>query len=143
MITWRKLPQFMGRQFRYPGGDRFRTRINLQCTQFPQLLGLYASLETMKALPRLYNTYSRSSISFTAAQILRVWGPGCGCSFPVLFDFPTFGGSKIPARNRSPSCRNGFQTTACTTGVCGTGGFCAGNHVQKIIGLERKRLKTT
>ena len=92
MITWRKLPQFMGRQFRYPGGDRFRTRINLQCTQFPQLLGLYASLETMKALPRLYNTYSRSSISFTAAQILRVWEAGCGCSFPpVLFDFPTFG----------------------------------------------------
>ena len=88
MITWRKLPQFMGRQFRYPGGDRFRTRINLQCTQFPQLLGLYASLETMKALPRLYNTYSRNSISFTAAQILRVWGLGCGCSFPRVVLFP-------------------------------------------------------
>ena len=56
---------------------------------------------------------------------------------------PHLAASKIPARNRSHSCRNGFQTTACTTGVCGTGGFCAVNHVQKIIGLERKQLKTT
>ena len=39
--------------------------------------------------------------------------------------------------------RNGFQTTACTTGVCGTDGFCAVNHVQKTIGLKRKRLKIT
>lgn len=50
------------------------------------------TLEVMKALFRLYNTYSRNSIYFTAAQILRFFGgAGCGCSFPVLFYFPTFG----------------------------------------------------
>ena len=62
---------------------------------------------------------------------------------PCCLISPHLAGSKIPAQNRSRSCRNGFQTTARTTGVYGTNGFCAVNHVQKIIGLERKQLKTT
>ena len=79
----------------------------------------------------------------------------CGANFEVLGDRmrmlfppccfipPHLAGPKIPFQNRSPSCRNGLQTTACTTGVCGTDGFCAANHIQKIIGLEQKQLKTT
>lgn len=79
----------------------------------------------------------------------------CGANFEGLESqmrmlFPLFclisphlAGSKIPARNRGLICPNGFQTTACTTGACGTDGFCAVNHVQKIIRSERKPLKTT
>ena len=81
---------------------------------------------------------------FTAAQILRVLGARMWMPFsPRYFIPPHLAGSKIPAWNRSPSYRNGFQTTACTTGVCGTDEFCARNHAWKIIGSEQKQLKTT
>lgn len=90
--------------------------------------------------------FSEASIALQAGPYILY----CGANFedlesrmqmlfpPCCLIFPHLEGPKMPVRNWSHSCRNGFQATACTTGVCGTDGLCAGNHAQKIIGLERK-----
>ena len=53
---------------------------------------------------------NRSPISFTAAQILRVWALGCGCSFPRVVSFPhIWQGLKYRLETGGPVAATGFR----------------------------------